>query len=408
MDTTNNIQILDPLSHLPAGALENPYPLLAAMRERSAIEWSTGSNQWLVLRYDEASSILRSNKFGKRLEQWKHPKFIMRQTMKMFRRGGSSSILLQDPPDHTRVRALVNSAFTPRVVHDLESHIASIATELIEKIADRKEVDLVSTFAFTLPVTVIAELLGVPVEDRQKFKEWSSKITLGLDVSARPLRLVNSFLSMEQLRKYLSDKISSKRKSPGSDLISSLIAAQLEDQQRLSEEELLSNAVLILIAGHETTTNLISNGVFALLNNSDQKRIFMDTPDIAGNAVEEILRYDPAVQLVRRIVKEDTEIAGVKLRANDGLTILFGACNRDPRVFEEPDRFDIRRQNIRHLSFGGGIHFCLGAELARTEARVALSLLFKRFPNLALTEDPISYKGPFGLRGPRRLSVVVG
>lgn len=351
---------------------------------------------------------MRSNKFGKRLEKWKHPKFVMRQTMRIFRRGGSNSILLQDPPDHTRVRALVNSAFTPRVVHDLEDHIASIATDLIEKMAGHNEVDLISSFAFPLPVTVIAELLGVPVEDREKFKDWSSKITLGLDVSGRPSRLINSFLAMEQLRKYLTRIIEGKRKSPGNDLISSLIAAQLEDHQRLSQEELLSNSVLILIAGHETTTNLIGNGVYTLLSNPEQKRSFIETPGMVGNAVEEILRYDPAVQLVRRIVREDTEIGGVKLRVNDGMTILFGACNRDPRVFDEPDRFDIQRQNIRHLTFGGGIHFCLGAELARTEARIALSLLFRRFPNLALAKDPISYKGPFGLRGPKRLMVVPG
>ncbi len=401
-------EILDPLSHLPDGALEDPYPLLAKMREVSAIQWSSKSNQWLVVRYDEASMIMRSNKFGKRLDQWRHPKFVMRQTMKVFRRGGSNSILLQDPPDHTRVRALVNSAFTPRVVHDLEEHIASIASGLIERLVSGNEVDLISNFAFPLPVTVIAELLGVLVEDREKFKEWSSKITLGLDVSRCPMRLVHSFFAMDQLRRYLSKIIDGKRKSPGNDLISSLIAAQLEDNHQLSREELLANSVLILIAGHETTSNLIGNGVYTLLNHPEQKRLFIERPHIASNAVDEILRYDPPVQLVRRVVREGVEIAGAKLRENDGITILFGACNRDPRVFTEPDKFDILRQNIRHLTFGAGIHFCLGAELARTEARIALSLLFKRFPNLALANEPITYKGPFGLRGPQRLMVVAG
>lgn len=397
--------IFDPLSHLPPGSLENPYPLLSTMRERAAIMWSPRGNQWLVLRYDEASSILRNGKFGKRLDRWKHPQFVMRQAMKIFRRGGSKSILLQDPPDHTRVRALVNSAFTPRVVHDLEDHIQEISDSLIEKMNRQGKVNLISEFAFPLPVTVIAELLGVPPEDRDRFGDWSRKITLGLDVSGHPARLINSIVAMEELRRYLSNTIKNKKSSLGSDLISSLITAQSDNNSCLSHEELLANTILILIAGHETTTNLIGNGVYNLLNYPDQKQLMLDDPNRISGAVEEILRFDPAVQLIRRIANEDQEVGGVNIRRNDGITILLGACNRDPLVFDRPDEFNIERESNRHLTFGAGIHFCLGAELARTEARVAFRQLFSRIPQLRLSGDAIVYKKPFGLRGPKSLFV---
>jgi pimeloyl-[acyl-carrier protein] synthase len=398
--------LFDPINHLPPGALENPYPLLTKMRERAPIIWSPQGNQWLVVRYKEANSILRNNTFGKRLDKWKHPKFIMRQAMRIFRRGGSSSILLQDPPDHTRVRALVNSAFTPRVVRELESRITAITNHLIDNMEKKQEFDLISDFAFPLPVTVIAEMLGVPSADQDQFKQWSRKITLGLDVSGKPIRLVHSFMAMEQLRRYLTKTIDSKRVGPGSDLISSMIAAQSADNQRLSKEELLANAILILIAGHETTTNLIANGVAALLKHPEQKQLFMENPALSSSAVDEILRFDPAVQIVRRLANSNTDIGGVTIRQNDGITVLIGACNRDPLVFSNPDQFDISRENSnRHLTFGAGIHFCLGAELARTEARIALRQLFDRMPEIKLRDSRITYKGPFGLRGPEKLLI---
>ncbi|MDZ4836824.1 MAG: cytochrome P450 [Candidatus Melainabacteria bacterium] len=399
-------QLFDPLSHLPNGALENPYPLLAGTRNGAPIVWSPKGNQWLVVRYEEANSILRNNSFGKRLDKWKHPKFFMRQAARIFRRGGSSSILLQDPPDHTRVRGLVNSAFTPRVVRGLEDHITEISNKLIGNMMNKTRFDLIEDFAFPLPVTVIAGLLGVPVEDQDRFKHWSRKITLGLAVSGNPLRLVHSFFAIEGLRKYLSKTIEGKREHPGADLISSLLAVQSADHQHLSQEELLANAILILIAGHETTTNLIANGVMALINHPEQKQMIMEDPNLFGLAVEEILRFDPAVQIVRRLANEAVDIGGAHIRPNDGITILIGACNRDPLVFRDPDVFDIKRENNnRHLTFGAGIHFCLGAELARTEARIALKQLFERMPNITMNEARVKYKGPFGLRGPEQLMI---
>lgn len=395
--------IFDPLMYVPAGVLANPYPRLASMRESGPILRSPNGNQWLVCGFEEANLILRSNQFGKRLDRWRHPNFLMRQAIRIFRRQGVNSILLQDPPAHTRVRSLVNSTFTPRMVHALEEHITAITDNLIDKMLRKDSFDLIADFAFPLPVTVIAELLGIPASDRMRFKEWSTKITTGLEASRCPMRLVNSFFAMKELRGYLNSAINIKRKSPGQDLISLLVEAQAENNDRLSQEELLANAILILIAGHETTVNLIANGICNFMAYPEQKQLMLDDSSTISGAIEEILRYDPPVQIVRRLSNQPFDIGGVHIPPGEAITILIGACNRDPRVHKEPDRFDILRKDNRHLTFGAGIHYCLGAELARTEARIAFRRLFHRAPDLVVTSSSIEYKGPFALRGPKEL-----
>jgi Cytochrome P450 len=395
--------IFDPLMFVPNGVMENPYPRLNSMRELGPILRSPNGNQWLVCGYEEANAILRSNQLGKRLDRWRHPNFLMRTAYKIFRKQGVSSILLQDPPAHTRVRSLVNSTFTPRMVHALEEHITTITDNLLDEMLKNDSFDLIADFAFPLPVTVIAELLGIPASDRMRFKEWSTKITSGLEASKCPMRLVNSFWAMNELRGYLNNAINIKRKSPEQDLISLLVEAQAENNDKLSQEELLANAVLILIAGHETTVNLIANGVCNLLAHPDQKQLMLDDPGTISGAVEEILRYDPPVQIVRRMSNQPFDIGGFHIPPGDAITILIGACNRDPRINKDPERFDILRKDIRHLTFGAGIHYCLGAELARTEARIAFRRLFNRVPGLRIKSSPIHYKGPFALRGPKEL-----
>ncbi len=409
MNTTTvkpEIEILDPLMRIPAGVLGNPYPTLAKMQERGPILWSAEGNQWLVTRYEEANSILRNNQFGKRLDRWRHPNFLMRSAIKYMRPG--SNILLQDPPDHTRIRSLVNTAFTPKVIHQLEDHITEIADNLLAEMLKKDTSDLISEFAFVIPVTVIAELLGVPASDREQFKAWSRKITMGIDGGGCPMKVFDSIMAMQGLRRYLSTTIDQKRKTPTNDLISTLVAAQSEGNDRLSKSELLANTVLILIAGHETTVNLIGNGTYNFLKHPDQKDLLLSNPDLIGGAVEEVLRYDPPVQVVRRLANEPIEIGDVNIKTNDALTILVGACNRDPRVNPDPDRFDISREKPKHISFGAGIHYCLGAELARTEARIAFRQLFKAAPDLRLVDTPPLYKGPFALRGLQELMVSRG
>lgn len=402
--------VFDPIMDTSEEWLSNPYPVLEQMRQRGSVLWSPKGNQWLVLGFEEANSILRSKDFGKRLlETWKPPNIFLRGAMRMLRRKQGSSMLIQDPPDHTRLRLLVNSAFTPGVVHGLESHIVDIANKLIDEMEERlksgQAVDLVSEFAFQLPVIVIAELLGVPSEKRAIFKKWSNDITIAFSGSFNAMRMAKSYLAMLNLRQFLKLVINEKRTNPQNDLISALVSAQSEDNDRLSNEELLANTVLILIAGHETTVNLISNSVYNLLEHPNELSKIRNDSDLIPNAVEEVLRYDPPVQIVRRLAKKETELGGKLIKENDVLTVLTAACNRDPQVVDDPSLFNIERKNIKHLTFGAGIHYCLGAELARTEGRIAIKTLFDRLPNLSLVDGPRSYKGPFSLRGFKDLYV---
>lgn len=409
LDVKDNA-VFDPIMDNSEETLADPYPVLERMRQNGQVLWSPQGNQWLVLGFEEANSVLRSKDFGKRLlGAWKPPNIFLRGAMRMLRRKQGSSMLIQDPPDHTRLRSLVNSAFTPGVIHRLESHMEEIAGDLIDKMQKRlelgEEVDLISEFAFQLPVIVIAELLGVPSKDRAQFKKWSNDITIAFSGSVQPMRMAKSYMAMLNLRLYLKLVIAEKRRNPQNDLISALVNAQSEDNDRLSDDELLANTVLILIAGHETTVNLIGNSVFNLLQHPDELKKIRNNPDLIPNAVEEVLRYDPPVQIVRRLVKKDTELGGKMIKDGEILTVVTAACNRDPRIVNDPAVFNIERENIKHLTFGAGIHYCLGAELARTEGRIAIRMLFDRLPNLALVERERAYKGPFSLRGFKELFV---
>lgn len=412
LESNENV-IFDPIMDDTEELLANPYPAIERMRQLGDVVFSPKGNQWLVLGYEEANSILRSKKFGKRLlNAWKPPNLIMRGAMRMLRRKQGSSMLIQDPPDHTRLRSLVNSAFTPGVIHSMQSHIENIADELIGKMEERlnqgETVDLISEFAFPLPVIVIAELLGVPPENRAQFKKWSTDITTSFSGSLRPMKMAKSFMSIHSLRLYLKIRIEEKRFDPGDDLISNLVRAQAEGYDKLSNEELLANTVLILIAGHETTVNLIGNGVYNLLSHPNELDKIKGDPEKIPNAVEEILRFDPPVQIVRRLALEDTELGGKQIKEGDVLTVLTSACNRDPSINEDPATFNIEREHIKHLTFGAGIHYCLGAELARTEGRIALGELFSRIPDLRLAEQQLKFKGPFSLRGFKELHVKRG
>jgi pimeloyl-[acyl-carrier protein] synthase len=409
-DTELTQSVFDPIMEASEALLANPYPSLEQLRQSGSVVWSPRGNQWLVLGYEEANSILRSKKFGKRLlEGWKPPNPLIRLGLRVLSRRQGSSMLILDPPDHTRIRALVSSAFTPSVIHSLEPRIREIANELIDgmqrKLESGQEVDLISEFAFPLPVIVIAELLGVPAEDRAQFKRWSSKITMSFSGSVRPLRMAASYLSMQSLRIYLKGIIEKKRKQPQHDLISEMVKAQAEGYDKLSNAELLSNTVLILIAGHETTVNLIGNGVHTLLTHHQALEQVRAQPDLIPNAVEEVLRYDPPVQIVRRVATEDTELGGKSIKKDDVLCVLTAACNRDPQLTEDPGSFSVERQQIKHLTFGAGIHYCLGAELARTEAKIAFETLIARLPELRLADRMLRYKGPFAIRGLAQLYI---
>ena len=320
----------------------------------------------------------------------------------------TQSLLFMDPPDHTRLRNLVARAFTPRRIEGLRAATEAITAELLDAmVADRAPVDLIQAFAYPLPVRVICSLLGIPAADEAVFTGWSRGIARSLDPTI--LRSAEIDAAIEQarreLRAYLGDLLEFRRRTPGDDLLSGLAAVEA-DGDRISSGEVLSLAVLLLVAGHETTVNLIGNGVLALLRAPDQLAVLRRSPDLVGPAVDELLRFDGPVQITQRIATEDMEVVGCKVRGGDEILLVLGAANRDPAVFAEPHRLDVTRDARRHVGFGGGIHHCLGAVLARMETQIALANLLDRFGRIELAGAPVR-RPTFTLRGLESLPVAL-
>jgi cytochrome P450 len=321
---------------------------------------------------------------------------------------GAESMIGMDPPDHTRLRRLVSRAFTPRALKRMENRVEEVAEELLDR-APRDGFELMSGYAGILPVVVISEILGIPDRDRLRVKAWGDTLATGLDVmgGAPPQKVAPA---LHALAAYLTDLFEARRREPGDQVIDTLLAAATPDGdgERLSERELMATAVLLLTAGFETTVNLIGNSVLAMLAHPDERRAVTDDPTLTANAVEEVLRYDPSVQLSARITRADTELAGRPVRQGTIVVCLLAGANRDPAVFDDPERFDVRRANAReHLSFAGGVHYCLGASLARLEGEVGLRLLLQRYPDLALDGRVTPGRGLI-LRGPKQLPVRLG
>ncbi|MEW2505642.1 cytochrome P450 [Amycolatopsis sp. NPDC047767] len=312
-----------------------------------------------------------------------------------------------NPPDHTRLRGLVGKAFTARTVEALVPRVEELVGEFVGRVVAAGEGDLMAELAVPLPVTVIAELLGVPVGDRERFGAWSGAMARAAEPGflLAPGVAEAAAGARREFVGYFRELAAERRRAPGDDLLSALVAVA-DEGERLSEGELLVTLTLLLVAGHETTTNLIGNGVLALLRNPEQYRALARDAALAEGAVEEVLRYDSPIQLTTRTVLTDTTLGGVELAAGTTVLVLVGAANRDPRVFDEPDRFDITRAPGRHLAFGRGIHFCLGAPLARLQGRTVLRELARRAPELRPTGEP-EWAETVTLRGLRTLPVVV-
>ncbi len=398
--------LVDPFVSPTKEFYQNPYPAFEKLRNESPVFWSEKGNYWLVTSYELAREILSDLHFEKGARRFKAldmlAKFFPNNEMLGFRQ---RSMLNQNPPDHTRLRSLVNKAFTPSMISKMRSHIESIANELLDTAEKKGEFDLVADFSFPLPATVIAEMLGVPVQDRDRFKGWSHSLVGVLEPNPRVLNVAKTMHAYKELTDYLKPLVEERRQNKKDDLISALVAAE-EDGNRLTEAELLSNTVLLLIAGHETTTNLIGNGILALLRNPDQMQQLQNNSELIHGAVLEFLRYDSPVQMVRRIADYELEIGTQKLLPEQNLIVALGAANRDPAMFADPNKLDIKRENSgKHLAFGHGIHHCLGSSLAETEAQIALSAVLKRMPDLKLKTDKLEYKEPFSLRGLKSLPV---
>jgi cytochrome P450 PksS len=364
----------------------NPFPFYAQLRAESPVHrvlLPTKEMAWLVTRYDDVMAVLKDDRFVKDTKNALTPEQAANLLWfrKMFKEL-SKNMLNQDPPNHTRLRSLVSKAFTPRLIEHIRDRIKGLADELIDRARPRGGMDLIHDYALPIPTTVIAEMLGVPIDDRHKFQRWSNAImsagssTWGL-VSAVP----NAWAFIRYLRKF----IKTRRADPGDDLVSALVRAD-EAGDTLSEDELLAMVMLLLVAGHETTVNLIGNGVLALLEHPEQLERLRKDPTLIKPAIEELLRYAGPVEMAtERYAREDAIIAGTTIPRGDMVFVVIASANRDERQFPDPDKMDITRDPNRHLSFGLGTHFCLGAPLARLEGQIAIDTLLKRLPGLRLT-----------------------
>jgi cytochrome P450 len=378
--------------------IANPYPTYHRLRQEDPVHLSP-LGIWALSRYDDAAMLLRDPRFGRRgFQQILESRFG--------RQGLGQSMLFQDPPDHTRLRTLVSKAFTPRVIEGMRGHIQQVVDGLLDKVKAAGRMDVVADLAYPLPVIVICEMVGVPAEDREKFRDWSYAIARSLDAIAVPneelARRANE--AQDALTGYFARLIEERRRAPRADLLSALIAAE-EAGDRLTTQELFATGILLFIAGHETTVNLIGNGTLALLRHPEQMQRLRAEPGLIAGAVEELLRYDSPVQRTGRLLYEDVTIDGKTIPKGSIAVALIGAANRDPAHFPDPDRLDITRTDNRHLAFGWGIHFCLGAPLARLEGQIAFGTLLRRFPRLALGADEVEYRETSTLRGLRALPV---
>ena len=373
---------------------QDPYPTYAKLRGRDPVHRSRLMDAWVFSRFADVDAILRDHR---------HFSSDPRKRVASGRRASlpnveEPSMLFLDPPDHTRLRALVNKAFTPRAVAALEPHIRELTTTLLDAVDDPAAFDLMEAVAKPLPVIVIAEMLGIPPEDRAQFAVWSDQRARILEPTLSPDERETADAAMRSLDEYLMPIISARRVDPKDDIISALAQAE-EEGDKLTEREVLIMLRLLLVAGNETTTNLIGNGVLALLRHPDQLAALREDPALIPSAVEELLRFDSPVQVDVRSVLDDCEVNGFRVRRGDNVVTLLGAANRDPDRFEAPDRLDVRRGDQNHLSFGRGIHHCLGAPLARLEGRVVLQALIDRFSSLRLLEDRPAFRSSVALRG---------
>ena len=316
---------------------------------------------------------------------------------------------ITDPPVHTRLRRLLVSSFTPRVVERLRPRVVELVDTLLDGFDSPGSVDLLERFAYPLPALVIGELLGVPREDQHLFMSWSADIVsfVGTGGAVDPDRVDRAECSMAEFRAYLAPIIAARRLEPTDDLLG-LLVRPARQEDRLTDEELLATCVTLLFAGHETTANLIGNGLVALLRHPDQMALLRQNPDLAAGAVEELLRYDSPVQRNRRRAADDIELEGRRVGRDDRVLAFLGAANRDPAAFSEPDRLDIQRAAGRHLAFGHGIHYCVGAALSRLEAPIALNALMARYSRIEWDDAPVRWKPNIAFRGLEEVPLVVG
>lgn len=386
----------------------DPYPFYDKLRAESPILYWEPWNIWFLTSYEDISTLLRDRRLGRTMDHvvpreqrgitpppdWEAP----------FHKLSENSMFDKEPPDHTRLRSLVHKVFTPRRVENLRLRIQHITNELLDAVQMRGEMDILEDFAVPLPVTVIAELLGVPEGDRDKLRPWSHDIVAMYELDHTEAQGRQAVQAAVEFSDYLRDMAARRRHEPQDDLITALALVE-EAGDQLSEDELISTCVLLLNAGHEATVNVIGNGMWALLQRPEQLQLLIQNPVLAKTAIEEMMRFDTPLQLFRRWALEDFEYKGYTFKQGTEFGLMFGAANRDAARFPNPHAMDIQRQDNAHISFGGGVHFCLGAPLARLELQIALESLIRRMPKLHLVGDAPEYRDTYVIRGLKELRV---
>jgi cytochrome P450 len=401
-------QVLDPANRA------DPYPLYARLRETPVFRDENG--HYVVSAMAEVRSLLKDPRISS--EDVPKPSFdwtwnpITDFILNPFRAWVISKhrpFIFRDPPDHDALRASIMHHFSPERMKRLQGRIHALVEDLVAKMQGRTTIEVVSDLAYPLPVAVICELLGIPPEDEPKFHPWSRVLTEGLEpfVRANPTYMRANIAAYEEMAAYLGALMREKRKQPKDDILTSLATCKDRKSRRLSKYDAVATAILLLVAGHETTVSLIANGMLALLRHPRQLARLRKDPAVAPAIVEEVLRFDPPAQFRTRKALAAIEIAGTRIPKGAPLVLLFAAANRDPRQFRDPNQFDPDRADNQHLGFGGGIHYCVGAQLARLEAGAALAVLARRLVDPRLVADPPPYRPGASLRGPERLEIEV-
>jgi hypothetical protein len=404
-------EVADPHGLMTRQFQVDPYPTYARLRDEEPAYFSEAWGGWLLTRYQDVQagfkdprfSSNRAGAFGSMLPA------ALKEQMAPMVRSLSSWALLIDPPDHTRIRALVNKAFTPRLVEYLRPLIQEQVNLLLDKAEAAGKMDMVHDVANLLPVAVIGDMLGIPREDGLKLRVWANAFATFFGTTKYTVDVLNLMRTgIVEMEEYFRGLIAQRRKSstPGNDLLSTMMAAE-EQGRFLSEQEVLATCSLVLFAGHETTTHLLANGLYLLLKNPEQREVMLGSPEQLEAAVEEVLRYESPIQRLSRVIAEDMELHGQLLRKGQKAFLMIGAANRDSRQFPEGDKLDLRRQENRHIAFGFGIHYCLGAALGRLEGQIALSTLLRRFPKMKLLEEPERLEN-VAFRGFKSLPISLG
>ncbi len=398
---------------LSAAAVADPYAYLGALRAEDPVYWNARYRSWVLTRHDDVGTAMTDPRFSSdriapmiaRERAKARPDLDLVETLELL----NGWLVFRNPPEHTRFRRLVHKAFSPRIIAAMRGEVQRASDALIDEAQAKAGVDgvidLIHEVAYPLPAIVIASMLGVPSEDRDKFKNWSDDISaLVFGALDDPDRHTRARTGMNELVGYISSLLDQVREVPGDDLASALVQAR-DGEEVLTHEELVAICVNLLFGGHETTTNLIANGVLAFINHPDQADLLRQDPTLVGPAIEEVLRYDGPAKAIVRVAAEDIEMRGKTIRAGDRVFVMLSGANHDPAVFDSPDELDIARKRGAHLAFGVGVHYCLGATLARLEGSIVIPQIMSRFPDIALADEDLEWDAVILTRGLKKLSV---